>query len=118
MNVAIECTPEWYIRTLNRLHLPIPMLLVCKTKSARKIDKITVRELMKILLKEPSAAGKYPLLDFVALKVLERAKIPTIIFDATNPENIKKVVEGVNNRDEKMILKVGSIIEFDARYKT
>lgn len=84
-----------------------------KTKSARKIDKITVGELMKILLKESSAAGRYPLLDFVTLKILERAKIPALIFDATNPENVKRVIKGVLSKDEELILEVGSIIKSD-----
>lgn len=46
---------------------------------------------MEILRTESSMAGTYDLMDIVALKVIERSKIPTIVI-RSDVENIKMAV--------------------------
>lgn len=50
-----------------------------KSKSAKIFREITVKKVIEILRSEDSAAGEYNLMDIVALKVIERSRIPTIV---------------------------------------
>lgn len=50
-----------------------------KNKGAKLFDEITVKKCIDLLGSEDSAAGSYDLMDIVALKVIERSKIPTIV---------------------------------------
>jgi uridylate kinase len=50
-----------------------------KNKSAKLLDEITVKKCIDLLGSEDSAAGGYDLMDIVALKVIERSKIPTVV---------------------------------------
>ena len=49
---------------------------------ARLFSKLSVAECIKLLSRENSQAGTYELLDIVALKVIERSKIPTVVTKA------------------------------------
>ena len=60
-------------------------------RAAKLLKQITVRECMEILRTESSMAGTYDLMDIVALKVIERSKIPTIVI-RSDVENIKMAV--------------------------
>ncbi|MGQ9543304.1 MAG: UMP kinase [Candidatus Bathyarchaeia archaeon] len=71
--------------------------------SARRLEEISIKEFMKIILDEKAVAGGYKLFDPVAVKIIERSKIPTWILNGRDPENILRVVEG---------LKVGTRIVF------
>ena len=64
-------------------------------KDARLLKKITIQECMRILESESFIAGTYDLMDIVALKVIERSKIPTRIL-RSETVNIKNAVENKN----------------------
>jgi uridylate kinase len=49
---------------------------------ARLFSKLSVAECIKLLSRENSQAGTYELMDIVALKVIERSKIPTVVTKA------------------------------------
>lgn len=53
-----------------------------KNRSAKMFKEITVKKCLEILGSENSAAGAYDLMDIVALKVIERSKIPTVVLKA------------------------------------
>ncbi len=50
-----------------------------KNKGAKMFKEITVKKCLEILGAENSAAGAYDLMDIVALKVIERSKIQTVV---------------------------------------
>ena len=54
-----------------------------KYKDAKVIDRLTTRELEKIMREESMHAGAYDLMDPVALKLVERSKIETWIVKCT-----------------------------------
>ena len=60
---------------------------------ARLFKEITVNECMEILRVESAMAGTYDLMDIIALKVIERSKIPTrVVRSDTN--DIRDAVDG------------------------
>jgi uridylate kinase len=61
--------------------------------NARLFKEITVNECMEILKVESTMAGTYDLMDIIALKVIERSRIPTrvVLLDIGN---IRDAVEG------------------------
>lgn len=61
-------------------------------KDARLLKKVTIEECMRILESKSFIAGTYDLMDIVALKVIERSKIPTRIL-RSETVNIKNAVE-------------------------
>jgi uridylate kinase len=62
-----------------------------KNGNARLFNEITVRRCIDLLASEDSAAGGYDLMDIVALKVIERSKIPTVVLKS-DPAVIKKAI--------------------------
>lgn len=50
-----------------------------QNKGAKMFKEITVKKCLEILGAENSAAGAYDLMDIVALKVIERSKIQTVV---------------------------------------
>ena len=64
-------------------------------RDAKLFKKITIKECMEILGSESSMAGTYELIDIVALKVIERSKIPTRVL-RSNVYNIKHAIN--NNK--------------------
>ena len=64
-------------------------------RDAKLFRKITIKECMEILGSERSMAGTYELIDIVALKVIERSRIPTRVF-RSNVYNIKHAIN--NNK--------------------
>lgn len=50
-----------------------------ESKDAVKLDAVSVTELSEILGRESMRAGSYDLMDLVALKLIERSRIPTTI---------------------------------------
>jgi uridylate kinase len=62
-----------------------------KNNAAKLFKEITVKKCLDILGAENSAAGAYELMDIVALKVIERSKIPTIVL-RSEPANIKNAI--------------------------
>ncbi|OLS28040.1 MAG: Uridylate kinase [Candidatus Thorarchaeota archaeon AB_25] len=59
-------------------------------KGAKKLDTVDVGQLREILSTEGTKAGQYNLFDPVAIGIVERSQIPTVIFNGNNPENLKK----------------------------
>jgi uridylate kinase len=64
-----------------------------KNRNARMFKEITVKKCLEILGSENSAAGEYDLMDIVALKVIERSKIPTVVLKS-DVASIKNAVAG------------------------
>lgn len=64
-----------------------------KNKSAKLFKEITVKKCLELLGSENSAAGAYDLMDIVALKVIERSKIPTVVL-RSDPATIKSAIAG------------------------
>ncbi|MHA1137315.1 MAG: UMP kinase [Candidatus Thorarchaeota archaeon] len=62
-----------------------------KESGATRYDTITIVELKEVLSGGGTKAGEYKLFDPVAIRVVERSKIPTVIFDGREPENLTKV---------------------------
>jgi len=62
-----------------------------KNKGAKLFKEITVKKCLELLGSENSAAGSYDLMDIVALKVIERSKIPTIVL-RSDPATIKNAI--------------------------
>jgi uridylate kinase len=61
--------------------------------NARLFREITVDECMEILKLESAMAGTYDLMDIIALKVIERSKIPTRVV-LSDIDNIRDAVKG------------------------
>lgn len=64
-----------------------------KNKNAKLFKEITVKKCLELLGLENSAAGAYDLMDIVALKVIERSKIPTVVLKS-DPATIKSAIAG------------------------
>lgn len=62
-----------------------------KNKNAKLFKEITVKKCLELLGSENSAAGAYDLMDIVALKVIERSKIPTMVIKS-DPATIKNAI--------------------------
>jgi len=62
--------------------------------NAKKLEEVSVRELLELVLKEAASAGGYKLFDPAAVKIIERSRIPSWILNAADPENIIRAVEG------------------------
>ncbi|HEX6560705.1 MAG TPA: UMP kinase [Nitrososphaera sp.] len=62
-----------------------------KNRNAKRYSEITTKQCRDLLAGESSMAGGYDLMDIVALKVIERSKIPTVVIKS-EPATIKDVV--------------------------
>jgi len=65
-----------------------------KDAHARRLDEVTVDELMRILSTQGMGAGEYALMDPLALRIIKRARIPTVILDGRDPSNLEKAFAG------------------------
>jgi uridylate kinase len=63
-------------------------------EGATKLDIVNITDLKEILSGGGTRAGEYKLFDPVALRVVERSKIKTIIFDGTDSKNLQRLVNG------------------------
>jgi uridylate kinase len=59
--------------------------------NARQYDTIDVKKCIDMLRNENSMAGTYDLMDLISLKVIERSRLPTVVFKSSI-ENIEKLV--------------------------
>jgi len=71
-------------------------------KDAKMFTEITVKECIDLLSSENSAAGAYDLMDIVALKVIERSKIPTVVL-RSEPTTIKNAIAGKSTGTRIMV---------------
>jgi uridylate kinase len=68
-----------------------------KDKLAQKLEQVTVKQLTEILSMTGVTAGAYDLMDPLALRIIARSNLPTIILDGRKPMNIVKAL-----RNEKV----------------
>ncbi|TFG34493.1 UMP kinase [Candidatus Thorarchaeota archaeon] len=65
-----------------------------KLDGAKRLERITIDELADILSGSGIKAGEYKLFDSVAIRVVARSKIPTVIFNGSDPNNLTLVFRG------------------------
>lgn len=58
---------------------------------ATMYKSIDVKECIRILKVENSMAGTYDLMDLISLKVIERSRLPTVVFKSS-VDNLKKII--------------------------
>lgn len=59
---------------------------------ARKINMISAKQLLEMVISNRCWAGEYELIDPIAVKIIERSSIPTRIIDGRDPKNLERVV--------------------------
>ena len=64
-----------------------------KDTKATKLDEVTVDELSNILSKTEITAGAYELMDPLAIRIIQRSRIPTTILDGRTPTNVLKALQ-------------------------
>ena len=64
---------------------------------AKKYDKLTHDEFLKIIEQNPQIPGEYRLFDLKATKLIKKTKIKTVFIDGNDPEEIVRAVEGKHN---------------------
>ena len=68
-----------------------------KDKNARKLDEVTIAELTGILSKTGMTAGAYDLMDLLALRIIARSKLRTVVVNGRTPTNVARAL-----RNEKV----------------
>ena len=63
-----------------------------KNKSAKRLDKVTVAQLTAILSKMEIVAGAYELMDPLALRIIQRSKLRTVVVDGRKPTNVARAL--------------------------
>ena len=64
-----------------------------KDPKAKRLDEVTLERLNEILSKTDISAGEYDLMDPLALRIIQRSKIPTVILDGRAPANVLKALQ-------------------------
>ncbi len=64
---------------------------------AKRFEKVTYDEFLKIIGKNPQSPGEYRLFDLNAAKLIKKYKIKTVLIDGNNPDEIIRAVEGHHN---------------------
>lgn len=59
---------------------------------AKKLNVVTIGKLKEILKKQSIKAGRYELLDPLAIKIVERSKTPIVVFNGRKVEYLEKLV--------------------------
>jgi len=65
-----------------------------KDTHATHLDEVHVNKLKEILAHSEMNAGGYDLMDLIALRIIQRSHIPTIIIDGRNLANVTKAIHG------------------------
>ncbi|MFW9933743.1 MAG: UMP kinase, partial [Candidatus Thorarchaeota archaeon] len=65
-----------------------------KESGAKRFETIHISKLKEVLSGGGTRAGEYKLFDPVAIRVVERSKIKTIIFNGQEPDNLRKMMNG------------------------
>lgn len=65
-----------------------------KDPNAKKYDRLTHDEFLKIIEQNPQTPGEYRLFDLKATKLIKKNKIKTIFIDGNDPEEIIRAVKG------------------------
>jgi uridylate kinase len=74
-----------------------------KISGAKKLDVVTVDQLSEILTGSGTRAGEYKLFDPVAIRVVRRSKIPTVIFNGNDPQNLRQVMKGMRSIGTRIV---------------
>lgn len=61
---------------------------------AVKLTRLTYRDLERMMAGSRAEAGTFKLFDLVAIKVLERARIPAVVVDGRDPAVLLRILEG------------------------
>jgi uridylate kinase len=64
-----------------------------KDPKATKLDEVTAARLNEILSKGDITAGAYDLMDPLALRIIQRSRIPTVILNGRTPSNVLKALK-------------------------
>ena len=67
-----------------------------KDKHAKKLEKVSVTQLTQILSKTGIMAGAYDLMDPLALRIIERSKLSTVIVDGRKTSNVAQALRNGN----------------------
>jgi uridylate kinase len=67
-----------------------------KDKHAKKLEKVSVTQLTQILSKTGIMAGAYDLMDPLALRIIERSKLSTVIVDGRKTSNVAQALRNEN----------------------
>jgi uridylate kinase len=65
-----------------------------KDPHAKHLDQVSVKKLAEILAQNEMNAGSYDLMDPIALRIIQRSRIPTVIIDGRNLANVAKALRG------------------------
>jgi len=65
-----------------------------KDPRAKHLDEVHVSRLMQMLADSEMTAGGYDLMDPIALRIIQRSRIPTIIIDGQNLANVTNALHG------------------------
>jgi len=65
-----------------------------KDAQAKHFDEVNVNKLTEILVHNEMNAGEYDLMDPIALRIIQRSHIPTVILDGRNLANVTKALRG------------------------
>jgi uridylate kinase len=72
-----------------------------KDSTAKRLEEVDVSRLTEILSSNKMQAGAYDLMDPIALRIIERSKIPTVILDGRTLTNVTRAI-----RNEKTGTKI------------
>lgn len=64
-----------------------------KDPSAKKFDKMTASELLNVVVGQQAVAGVNTVMDIVAVKMVERCKIPLLVMDGRDPSLLQSTIE-------------------------
>lgn len=64
-----------------------------KDPSAKKFDKMTASELLNVVVGQQAVAGVNTVMDIVAVKMVERCKIPLLVMDGRDPSLLESTIE-------------------------
>jgi len=64
-----------------------------KNKDAKRLDRLSIDGLVDMIKSKSVGAGKYELIDILAVKVIQRSKIKTI-FISKDPDNLRNAIDG------------------------
>ncbi len=65
--------------------------------NAKKFDKLSYKEFLRIVQMNPQMPGEYRLFDLKAAQSIQKSKIKTVLIDGNDPDEIIKAVEGQHN---------------------
>ena len=63
-----------------------------KNPKAQRLEEVSISRLMDILSENEMSAGGYDLMDQIALRIIRRSKIPTIILDGRTLTNVTRAI--------------------------